>query len=364
MTLLATLIHMHTYRRPSGSATERAFIAAYVATLPNAYVDEYHNWHVVIGDSRILWSCHTDTVHRVDGMQTLHYDAATGVLGLSRKAKAHGSNCLGADDTAGVFICAQMVLAGIPGHYVFHHGEECGGIGSGDLSTYERDMLGRYDYAIAFDRRGTTDIVTHQRGMRTASDLFALSLAEALEAAGLPGYAEHDGVYTDTAEYADIIAECSNLSVGYAQEHSPNEMLNTQHTLRLLNAMLRLDQSALVADRDPSTFDEPWQDYLSYDLPIIDAEMPAHHFCLVCDERVNPLVEHDCIGHATWFIDCPACGENQEQTAVCCQCGYDMDAQNYYLDAAYADIQKALQRSALDPTDIATWKRNHRKQVS
>lgn len=349
MSLLATLIEMHTYCRPAGTVTERAFIARYVATLPNAYQDVYHNWHVQIGESPIMWSCHTDTVHNHEGMQTLHYDAVNQVLCLSRKSKAHGRNCLGADDTAGVFICCQMVLAGIPGHYVFHYAEECGGIGSKDTAHYEADWLKSFDYAIAFDRRGTTNIVTHQWCCRTASDLFAYSLSDALAMAGIPDYAPHEGIYTDTAEYEGIISECSNLSVGYRHEHSPKETLDTAHVLRLLAAMLRLDQSALIHDREPGSDDYDWSAYLKseptsplesmygdidYSLPVAEAK-PAHHFCLMCDERVNPLVEHDC----------PAELDNAA-----------------YLDRVYGDVQKALAKSNGNTAiDLATWKLRHRR---
>jgi hypothetical protein len=346
MSLLATLIHMHTYCRPAGSATERLFIAEYVATLPGAYQDEHHNWHVQIGDSRILWSCHTDTVHDFDGRQTLHYDALNSILALSRRSKSHGRNCLGADDTAGVFICAQMILAGIPGHYVFHYAEECGGIGSKDLATYEADWLSLHDYAIAFDRRGTKDIVTHQWCIRTASDIFAYGLSEALDVAGMPAYAPHDGIYTDTAEYEGIIAECSNLSVGYRHEHTPNETLDTAHVLRLLAAMLKLDHASLVHDREPGSDDDWRMGYLyeptaPHETITIGAtdyanpDTPVQHFCLMCDERVNPLIEHDC----------PAELDNAA-----------------YLDRVYGDVQRALAKSNGNTAiDLATWKLRHRR---
>jgi hypothetical protein len=351
MNKLGKLIDMHTYCRPMGSATEKLFIDRYVASLPNAYQDPYKNWHVVIGDSPIIWSCHTDTVAHHDGRQTLHYDAVNSILALSRKSKSvvfeHtwkdkvyrsvGRNCLGADDTAGVFICSEMVLANVPGHYIFHYGEESGGIGSGDLKTYTPETLALYDYAIAFDRRGYRDIVTHQWGMRTASELFAYGLGEALEVAGLKGYTPHDGVYTDTAEYADIISECSNLSVGYQHEHSMNETLDCDHVFKLLAALIALDQDSLVKDREPGTDDYEWMTEPTCQYETVatqNPDVPIQHFCLMCDERINPLVEHDC----------PALLDNEA-----------------YLDRVYADVQKALTQVNNDPTDIQTWKLRHRR---
>src|ERR1035437_5086882 len=119
---LSTLFDMLTYCRPAGSGSESAFVARFVATLPGATCDPFNNWHVVIGTSPILWSCHTDTVHTASGRQTVRI-AADGVVGLSWRSR-HTSSCLGADDTAGVWLCHQMILSGVPGHYIFHYGEE------------------------------------------------------------------------------------------------------------------------------------------------------------------------------------------------------------------------------------------------
>src|SRR5205085_10435218 len=59
------------------------------------------------------------------------------------------------------------------------------------------------------------------------------------------------GVYTDTNEYADLIAECSNVSVGYDCNHGPNEILDVYHAEKLLAAVLKLDLDALVIHRQP-----------------------------------------------------------------------------------------------------------------
>ena len=124
-----TLLDMLTYARPRASESEAQFIARFLAPLPGWSVDAFGNGHVIIGESPILWSCHTDTVHRFSGRQTIHVDPVTSIATLSRRSRKRGASCLGADDTVGVFLCHQMILAGIPGHYIFHYGEESGGIG-------------------------------------------------------------------------------------------------------------------------------------------------------------------------------------------------------------------------------------------
>ena len=208
----------------------------------------------------VLWSCHIDTVHDAGGRQTVSLSAA-GVVSLSKKSRKT-SSCLGADDTAGIFLLYQMIRRGVPGHYIFHYGEERSGIGSRDLAETLPDFLTQFSCAIALDRRGTKDVITHQRYGRGCSDAFAQSLADGLGGA-LDYRLSSQGVYTDTAEYIHLIPECTNLSVGYEGAHGRGESLDTRHVFALLEALVKLDQSALVIARDPLDPDESWDSFLS-----------------------------------------------------------------------------------------------------
>lgn len=256
---LLTLCAMLETRRPMGTGTERAFIRRYIEPLPGAVQDRANNWHVIVpdrrtGTARVLWSCHTDTVHRTEGRQGLYIGPEEITLGRNRRKL---SNCLGADDTVGVWICREMVLAGVPGHYVFHYGEERGGIGSGNIVAQSPELFRDIECAIALDRRGTTDVITYQACGRCCSDAFAESLAAQLQ--DVARYAPCDsGIYTDTAEYTGIVGECTNLSVGYRYEHSPSESLNYRHALRLLEALCVLDTDALVCERVPGDDDDDY----------------------------------------------------------------------------------------------------------
>jgi len=260
---LSILRHMLTYCRPSGSLVETLFIHRFIVPL-GADKDAFGNWHVMVDDSPILWSSHTDTVHRQSEYQTIHTNG--GIIGLSKRSRKR-ADCLGADDTAGVFLMTEMIKYGVPGHYIFHHGEEIGGIGSSDLAIYCGNLFADIKYAIALDRKGTTDVITHQMG-RCCSDDFALSLATQLNKGGL-AYAPSDrGLFTDTANYTEVIGECTNVSVGYEHCHSPRETLDTNHLQRLFTALCALDQSALIASRDPHDddwgYDTPPLSYLTY----------------------------------------------------------------------------------------------------
>lgn len=306
---LSTLVHMLEYCRPYGSRTDDEFREVYIRPLPGIHEDSFGNLITKIGESRILWSSHTDTVHRHEGYQTVHVNRATSTIHLSKAARKY-SNCLGADDTAGVFIMREMILAGIPGLYIFHYGEESGCIGSGDLAKYAPETLAGVDFAIALDRAGYNDIVASQLGQVCTSPEFVLSLKGALAPLNL-GAAR--GVYTDTAEYMDIVPECTNLSVGYFHQHSEREYLDYAHVARLLTALCAMDQSVLVAKRDPMPVieitsrevrqtplplwrrDEPYGSdtwCIRCEAPIIDYNNPAYYISehCMCDEEYE-LIE-------------------------------------------------------------------------
>lgn len=248
------LCRMLKYRRPAGSITERAFIDRWITPL-GAQPDKAGNQILRIPEpdgtpSPILWSAHTDTVHRYGGKHSLSWINPTTVT----SSKNH---CLGADDTVGCWLLCQMAKAGIPGLYIWHAEEEVGGRGSSALAYDTPEVLEGIKYAIAFDRRGTREIITHQLGERCASDAFARSLADAL---GLPLSPSDKGMYTDTANYTSLVPECTNVSVGYEGEHTSHECLDVAYAQALLAALLAADFSELVCARNPEAqIVSPWK---------------------------------------------------------------------------------------------------------
>lgn len=246
------IMDMFSYMRPSGSDTEQEFVDRYLTPL-GFERDKHHNLVLMVGEGppTILWSSHMDTVHRREGRQTLHFDGAT--LALSKSAKRRGSNCLGADDTAGIWLMTEMAKAGIPGLYVIHHAEEVGCIGSSDLSRDHGGLLDGIQAAVAFDRAGTSEIITHQTSMRTCSDAFAWSVSSALNDALLEP--SPNGVYTDTNEYAGIIPECTNIAVGYYRQHTDREYQDVVYLIALRDKLLAANWDNLVIERDPSVIE-------------------------------------------------------------------------------------------------------------
>jgi hypothetical protein len=263
MRTLDTLQEMLMWRRPGGSKSERKFIAKYIEPL-GVNKDLQGNLIKRIGDAPVLWSCHTDTVHNQGGIQPV--ERAGDVMALpSRKV----SNCLGADDTAGVWLMCNMIAAKVAGLYVFHREEESGAQGSRFISKRTPSLLKDIRYAIALDRKGKRDVITHQFG-RCCSDAFATSLAEALNVGGLDYTADSTGIFTDTANYTDLVGECTNLSVGYYGQHSKQEIQDGAHCAALLEALIKLPTKDLIVARKPGEDDpsdwgswaDDWKDYV------------------------------------------------------------------------------------------------------
>lgn len=199
-----------------------------------------------------LFSCHVDTVDAVTAptaRKSLTYDPNFGIISLD---KGSVGTCLGADDGAGVWIMLRMIGSGVPGGYLFHRGEERGGISAKANANKQKAVLGKYDLAVAFDRPRTNEIITHQGGMECASKKFATALCEALNKHGFAFEPSIRGVYTDTKEYRRVIAECVNVGVGYEQQHGTSEWLDYSHLNALYEACCKINWDALPVDRDPS----------------------------------------------------------------------------------------------------------------
>ena len=233
------------------------------ATMPNikTHRDGAGNLHIdarLTDNNRTLFVAHVDTVHRDKGPNKI------------RKTETHwraNGAPLGADDGAGVAMLMHLLHSGVAGYYVFTQGEECGGIGATWLAQNRKELLAQFDRAIAFDRRGIDSVITHQGMGRCCSDVFAQALANELCSDLTLMYSPDDtGVYTDTAEFTDVIPECTNISVGYDREHSDQESLDIQHFVALAARAACIDWDSLPTDRDPTVQESKyagswWSDY-------------------------------------------------------------------------------------------------------
>ena len=248
-----SLIEMLRYKRPQGTQTQDEFCERFLEPhfgLP----DRHGNYILSIGETPTLcFASHHDTVHRTEGLQQLV--VTSNVVSVADTAI---SSCLGADCTTGVWLMLGMIEAGIEGVYVVHAAEEVGCVGSSALVKDNPYWLTGIDAVISFDRYGDTSVITHQMGKRTASSEFATSFADAVDLPQL--IADPNGSYTDSNEYADVVSECTNISVGYYGQHSVNETQDLEFADLLMYKLCAADWSKLVIARDPSLYESQYED--------------------------------------------------------------------------------------------------------
>lgn len=303
---LALLLEMLTYKRPAGSITEQLFIDRFIVPT-GATPDDFGNYWLEVGDSNVLFSSHTDTVHHSDGFQTVMI--GDGIISVeakrvprprTEKEKAVAlkkfeetgvmpaspteltTNCLGADCTTGVWLMIEMIRAGVPGRYVFHREEEIGGNGSQWVARNSY-MLAGIDYAIALDRKGYRSVITEQMTGPCCSQDFVDSLAAIMPI--MEWEADATGTFTDTAHYIDFIPECTNLSVGYFNQHGPTETQDADFAVLLLDQLIQADWSKLkVGERHRSP--APWDDWSPSKTSMVDFiwEHPDEIADLLLDE--------------------------------------------------------------------------------
>ena len=231
-------------------------------------IDEEMNVYVPpTGDDKVLFVAHTDTV---DNMS--HGDRELEVKdNIVSLAKGQTNNCLGADDGAGIYILLKLILAGVEGGYLFTTGEESGGIGVDHFISRNKVELERYSMSLEFDRYGYDEVITHQAPGMCASESFAETLCDILNATGSFELKPSEmGIYTDNADLSEIIPECVNIAVGYYGHHTKSEWLDmafVEDMIQAMVAMHRLDAfTALPIDRKGGDYGEPdprlpWNSY-------------------------------------------------------------------------------------------------------
>jgi hypothetical protein len=217
--------------------------------LPNdLQKDKFGNYYKIIGESKTMFTSHLDTADMKQMITTLYsYEDDDG----NEIICTDGTSVLGADDKSGVTVMLYMMAHNIPGLYYFFIGEERGGIGSRALN----DEFDRFDYlkdierCISFDRRRTISVITHQMGRRCASDEFGTALCEEYNKSGLNLSLDSTGVFTDSASFVENIAEGTNVSVGYLNEHTGKEIQNMTYLIELCEASIKVNWESLPTKR-------------------------------------------------------------------------------------------------------------------
>lgn len=251
------LVEILTYRRSARSEGDVALVDNLIMPL-DPTVDPYGNLFVSIGKApSVAFTAHTDTVHR----DTAHNPRLTQTLsiedGLVELANPGKGDVLGADDGTGIWVLLNLIEAGVEGLYCFFRDEEIGRLGSEWSVQHEPERYTGIDMMLSFDRMGTTDIITHQMGDRCCSELFATHIADAIDKQCEP---DPTGSFTDSCSFMDLISECTNICVGYYDQHSSLESQDLTWVAFLVNRLIAMEWNAVPAERDPTEVQSPMLD--------------------------------------------------------------------------------------------------------
>lgn len=240
----ATFLSLTTMTYPHGNEED------VVKFLPNLNIDKFGNrWKIIGGNSQpdVMFTSHLDTAD-FDQVKTNLFSR---MEGGDEIIYTDGKSIIGADDKAGVTTMLYMMAHGVQGLYYFFIGEERGGIGSNKLSFDfdNQPHLKNVKKCISFDRRRTGSVITKQLGRVCCSDKFATALCEEYNKNGLNFSIDPTGVYTDSASFIDEIPECTNISVGYENEHTVREIQNMSFLEKLCKASVNVNWSGLPVER-------------------------------------------------------------------------------------------------------------------
>jgi hypothetical protein len=229
--------------------------------LPTGYKEDgLGNYYLQIGETSTMFTCHLDTA--------CSYSKKVNHIEEGGFIKTDGTTILGADDKAGMTVMLYMIEKGVPGLYYFFVGEEVGCVGSGKLSNKwsEYEFSNYIKKVISFDRRGTDSVITEQMFGVCCSNEFASELSNQLNLANKEFNFSPDptGIYTDSAKFMDLVSECTNISVGYYNEHSTNEKQDINFLRKLCQAVCKVDWENLPIVRDHLDITN-WSDDYDFD---------------------------------------------------------------------------------------------------
>lgn len=247
--------------------------------LPNGYKEDgYGNYYYLIGDNpTTMFTCHLDTACK-DQQRVNH-------IFKGNMISTNGKTILGADDKAGMVVILNMIEKKVPGLYFFFIGEEVGCIGSGLLSDNWDEFQHSKDITkvVSFDRRGTTSVITHQFWGRCCSDEFGKILAGRLNSTTdkLMLDIDNTGIMTDSAKFMGLVQECTNISVGYYNEHTFRECQDIDFLQILCKAVVEIDWETLPIIRnieeDINNFEDDEDDY-TYTEPLEDSSYSEDYY--------------------------------------------------------------------------------------
>lgn len=174
--------------------------------------------------------------------------------------KASKASCLGGDDRCGVYIALELMAKGLPYAFGFFLDEEIGGKGSDNYSTIIDTT--NITALVGLDRKGSNDVALYGYDNSELTEIFVKQ-----------GYKVAMGTFTDASNLAGVCGlACVNLSIGYYNEHTPNEQIHFSETENTLNILRKVEVINALASKQYLA--EFRQDVTSYYVMIDIANFP------------------------------------------------------------------------------------------
>lgn len=151
--------------------------------------------------------------------------------------KASKASCLGGDDRCGVYIALELMAKGLPYAFGFFLDEEIGGKGSDNYSTIIDTT--NITALVGLDRKGSNDVALYGYDNSELTEIFVKQ-----------GYKVAMGTFTDASNLAGVCGlACVNLSIGYYNEHTPQEYIVFGEVEDTLKTFQKLSVIASLAEK-------------------------------------------------------------------------------------------------------------------
>jgi putative aminopeptidase FrvX len=239
--------------------------------------------------------CHTDEVHdtREKGYKVVRYND----LMFAVNEETMEFNGIGADDKNGIWVCLKALNDFDVLKCAFFVGEEIGCVGSSlaDMSFFEDCR-----FVLQCDRKGNKDFIINASGV----DLCSSEFVDACHINEF-GYEVERGMMTDVMMLKELglsVSAC-NISCGYYNPHSDNEMTNIQDLLNCYGLVKSIiERCTDVYPHEPSLgYNEPQKsEKLNYNhFDWWDYELGSHkysrsdEFDEMCEEMYSFALEMD-----------------------------------------------------------------------
>ena len=231
------------------------------------------------GEIPIALVAHMDTVFDKP-VKNMFYD--------TRKNVIWSPEGLGADDRAGVYAIIRILNSGLRPHIVLTTDEESGCLGAGELAKAPCPFK-ELHYVIELDRRGTNDCVFYD----CDNEDFVKYVEQF-------GFTEAYGSFSDICELCPEWGVAGvNLSIGYVDEHSYQELLYVSPMLATIDKVKKmLSESEIPTFKyilSPYAYN--WFNYgkksgkkgyySGYDFGVVgdSTNLDSYHKCCVCNKN-------------------------------------------------------------------------------